>query len=80
MKCRAELDQFDTLSVPPGVCRAFRNTSNEDGILQVLISGGVLDMTDIDFPPATADWLARYGDDVVKQFEERGFLFTAASG
>jgi len=77
---RAELDRFDTLSVPPGVCRAFRNISDEDGILQVLISGGVHDMTDIDFPPATADRLARYGDDVVKQFEERGFTFTAGSG
>ncbi len=74
---RVELDEFDTISVPPGVCRAFRNIGDEDGILQVIISGGVHDMTDIDFPKATAEQLASYGDDVVKQFEERGMTFTA---
>ena len=76
---RIELGQFDTLSIPPGVCRAFRNISDEDGMLQVLISGGVHDMTDIDFPPGTAKQLAAYGGGVVQQFEERGFTFTAGS-
>ena len=78
-KGRIELGRFDTLSVPPRVCRAFRNISDEDGILQVLISGGVHDMTDIDFPPGTARQLAAYGDDVVQQFEDRGFTFTAGA-
>lgn len=77
---RVELEQFDTISVPPGVCRAFRNIGDEDGILQVVISGGVHDMNDIDFPPATADELAAYGDDVVDLFKERGLTFTAGAG
>jgi len=74
---RVELDEFDTISVPPGVCRAFRNIGTEDGLLQVIISGGVHDMTDIDFPKGTATQLAAFGDDVVRQFEARGMTFTA---
>ena len=74
---RIELGQFDTLSVPPGVCRGFCNIGDDDGILQVIISGGVHDMNDIDFPKATADQLAAFGSDVVAQFEERGMTFTA---
>ncbi len=74
---RLELGLFDTISVPPGVCRAFRNVSDEEGILQVLITGGVHDMTDIDFPPAIGDKLATFGDGVLEQFAERGLTFTA---
>ena len=74
---RIELDLFDTVSVPPGVCRAFRNISNEEGVLQVVITGGVHDMTDIDFPETIGQQLDKYGDDVRQQFEERGFTFTA---
>ena len=74
---RVELDEFDTISVPPGVCRAFRNIGEDDGLLQVIISGGVHDMSDIDFPKGTATQLAAFGEDVVRQFEERGMTFTA---
>ena len=63
--------------MPPGVCRAFRNIGDEEGILQVLITGGVHDMTDIDFPPAIADKLSDFGDGVLQQFEQRGLTFTA---
>lgn len=74
---RIELDPFDTVSVPPGVCRAFRNISDEEGILQVVISGGVNDMGDIDFPEAIAKRLEEFGGNVLQQFQERGFTFTA---
>ncbi|MCZ6606025.1 MAG: cupin domain-containing protein, partial [Alphaproteobacteria bacterium] len=74
---RVELDPLDTISVPPGVCRAFRNISDEEGILQVLISGGVHDMGDIDLPESIADRLETFGDGVLQQFEDRGFTFTA---
>jgi quercetin dioxygenase-like cupin family protein len=74
---RIELDRFDTISVPPGVCRAFRNIGDEEGILQVLITGGVHDMSDIDFPEATARELAAFGAGVVEAFKERGLTFTA---
>ena len=76
---RIELDEFDTISLPPGVCRGFRNISDADGVLQVIISGGVHDMNDIDFPQATAEQLAAFGEDVVAQFEARGMTFTAGS-
>ena len=46
---RVELEPFDTISVPPGVCRGFRNIADVEGILQVIISGGVHDLNDIDF-------------------------------
>lgn len=74
---RIELDHLDTISVPPGVCRAFRNISDEEGILQVLITGGLHDMDDIDFPESIADKLEAFGDGVLQQFEDRGFTFTA---
>ncbi len=74
-----ELNEFDTFSVPPGVCRGFRNIGDADGILQVVISGGVHDANDIDFPKATAKQLAAFGEDVVAQFKERGMTFTASS-
>src|SRR2546422_10191702 len=32
---RAVLELFDTVCFPPGVCRAFRNIGDEEGILQV---------------------------------------------
>jgi quercetin dioxygenase-like cupin family protein len=75
--CRAELDRFDTISILPGVCRAFRNISAEEGIVQVLITGGVHDMQDIDFPPATASALAAFGPEVVAAFEACGMRFSA---
>ena len=48
------LDQFDTISVPPGVCRAFTNVSAGEGVLQVIITGGVHDMEDIALNSSTA--------------------------
>lgn len=41
------LEPFDVLSMPPRVYRAFRNVSDEEGVLQVIISGGVHDMNDV---------------------------------
>lgn len=76
---RIELNEFDTISVPPGVCRAFRNIGDDQGILQVVISGGIHDMTDIDFTPAIADQLSSYGDGVVELFQDRGMTFTAGT-
>lgn len=74
---RIELGLLDTIAVPPGVCRAFRNISDEEGILQVVITGGVHDMGDIDFPESIGDRLEEFGGDVLQQFKDRGFTFTA---
>ena len=37
----SRVELYDTISFPPGVCRSFRNISEDEGILQVIITGGV---------------------------------------
>ncbi len=74
---RVELDQFDTISVPPRVNRAFRNIGEQEGILQVLITGGVHDMTDIDMAPSSADKLDAIKAGLKEKFAARGLTFTA---
>ncbi len=75
---RVVLDEFDTISLPPGVCRAFRNVGETEGIVQVLITGGVHDMTDIDFARHIADKLERIDPKARAYFENAGFTFTAS--
>jgi quercetin dioxygenase-like cupin family protein len=75
---RLVLEEFDTISVPPGVCRAFRNVGDAEGILQVLITGGVHDMTDIDFARHIGDKLERIDARARAYFENAGFTFTAS--
>lgn len=53
------LEEFDVLSVPPRVCRSFRNVGALEGVLQVIITGGVHDKTDIAFPTSTAAKIAQ---------------------
>lgn len=74
---RVELDQFDTISVPPGVCRGFRNIGDTEGILQVVISGGVHDLNDIDFAVKAAEEIEAIKPGTLKEFEKVGFTFTA---
>jgi hypothetical protein len=57
--------------------RAFRNIGKEEGILQVLITGGVHDMTDIDFAEDAKRRIEAVGHGLSKQFERAGFTFTA---
>jgi len=75
---RVVLDRFDTISVPPGVCRAFRNIGDEEGILQVLITGGVHDMADIAFTENARRQIEAVGRGLSKEFEKVGFRFTGA--
>ena len=74
---RAVLEQFDTISIPPGVCRAFRNIGEEEGILQVIITGGVHDMSDIAFTRAARGDIESVRSGLAEQFERAGFRFTA---
>ena len=74
---RVELDAFDAISVPPGVCRAFRNIGDDEGILQVVISGGVHDRRDIDFADASAKKIEAVGPGILDEFKKVGFTFTA---
>ena len=76
---RLVLEEFDTVSVPPGVCRAFRNIGDGEGVLQVLITGGVHDMQDIDFARQIGDRLAAIDPGARAYFERVGFTFTASA-
>jgi mannose-6-phosphate isomerase-like protein (cupin superfamily) len=72
-----ELGLFDTFAVPPGVCRAFTNISDEEGILQVLITGGIHDMQDIAFPPQVARELDDAQAGLSDFFASTGMMFNA---
>lgn len=74
---RAVLELYDTVSFPPGVCRAFRNIGDDEGILQVIITGGVHDMTDIDFSAKAKDEIEAVRPGLAAEFERVGFTFTA---
>ena len=71
------LGRLDTFAVPPGVCRSFRNISDEEGILQVLITGGIHDMQDIAFPPVVADELDEVQSGLAEFFRSIGLTFDA---
>ena len=75
---RIVLETFDTISVPPGVCRAFRNIGEDEGILQVLITGGVHDMADIAFTRSAREKIEAVGRGLSREFEKVGFRFTGA--
>jgi quercetin dioxygenase-like cupin family protein len=76
---REVLELFDTVSFPPGVCRAFRNIGEDEGILQVIITGGAHDMKDIDFSAAARRSIEAAGTGLAAQFEKAGFTFTAGA-
>lgn len=69
------LDPFDVLSVPPGIARAFRNVGAEEGLLQVIITGGQHDVNDITFPARTAREIAGHGEKYLTYFQSKGLFF-----
>jgi quercetin dioxygenase-like cupin family protein len=73
----AVLELYDTICFPPGVCRSFRNISDDEGILQVIITGGVHDMSDIDFAPEAKRQIEAVRPGLAAEFEKVGFTFTA---
>jgi quercetin dioxygenase-like cupin family protein len=76
---RLELERFDTISIPPGVYRSFRNIGDTDGMLQVLITGGVHDMNDIAFSHQAAQQIDATSPNARGVFEELGFRFAPAT-
>jgi quercetin dioxygenase-like cupin family protein len=75
---REVLRRFDTISFPPGVCRAFRNIGAEQGILQVIITGGVHDMNDIAFTQDARREIEAVRPGLAAEFEKAGFTFDAS--
>ena len=71
------LNELDTISIPPGVCRSFKNISDEEGLLQVIISGGIHDMNDIAFTKVAKDQMEKIESNLSKKFEDVGFKFNA---
>ena len=74
---KVTLGQFDAISIPPKINRCFRCVGEDEGLLQVLISGGVHDLNDIDMAPSVGEKLAAFGPEVKARFEEVGFTFNA---
>jgi quercetin dioxygenase-like cupin family protein len=71
----ATLGLFDTISFPPEVCRSFRNVGDEEGILQVIITGGVHDMNDIAFSAEAKKQIEAVQPGLAAEFEKAGFTF-----
>ena len=73
----AVLELYDTISFPPGVCRSFRNIGEGEGMLQVIITGGVHDMSDIAFSTHARNEIESVRPGLAAEFEKAGFTFTA---
>jgi mannose-6-phosphate isomerase-like protein (cupin superfamily) len=70
-----ELGAFDVISVLPGWYRAFRCVGPDDGLLQVIITGGEHDIDDIYFPASTAQALANIGSECLDHLRGQGLHF-----
>ena len=72
-----KLSYLDTISLPPGVCRSFKNISEGTGLLQVIISGGIHDMNDISFTSSNKLKMEQISKGLSEKFENEGFKFDA---
>lgn len=73
------LDELDVISVPPEVTRAFKNVSDSEGILQVIITGGIHDKNDIDLSPQVGSEIERIDPKLRQEIERTMFTFTAGN-
>ena len=71
------LEQWDTVSVPPGVVRGFQNVGDEEAHLLILVTGGVSDMNDVAMTPEYREKLAAFGSQVLPELEKTGLRFDA---
>jgi mannose-6-phosphate isomerase-like protein (cupin superfamily) len=73
-----EAGEFDTLSFPPRVHRCFANVGDDDGILQVIISGGAHDMFDIHVNAETTRKLLELSPELHAELAATGVTFAGA--
>lgn len=73
------LEPLDFLSVPPGVCRSFKNVSDETARLLVVIQITSEEQTDRvhHTPGVGADIARKFGPDTVEALSRIGFKFDA---
>src|SRR3546814_532088 len=76
---QTRLEQFDMVSMPPGVVRRFCNVSDKTAFLFVAILGeGNEDFNDISMVPVVGEELARkFGTAVCDRMRDIGFEFKA---
>lgn len=74
-----DLEPFDMIAVPPGVCRDFTNITDETAWLLVFITGqSDRDFDDIAIAPDDARMMReRFGPDVIDKIEKTGVQFMA---
>ena len=71
------IEPFDTIAVPPEVTRTFKNISDQDAHLLVIIQGQKGQFDDVGRVPETAQKIAeKFGPDMVKKLEGEGWRFT----
>lgn len=73
------LEELDVISVPPLVNRAFRNVGETEGVLQVIITGGVHDMNDIDLSPTVGEKIRKIDPVAFEEIQREMFTFTAGA-
>lgn len=75
------LEPLDMVSIPPGVCRSFRNISGATARLLVVIQILGTEQADrVHFTPGVGDGLAhRFGAETVAALGRIGFLFDAGA-
>jgi uncharacterized RmlC-like cupin family protein len=75
------LNPFDTIAVPPGVCRDFTNVTDETAYLLAIITGqSDKDFNDIAIAPGDAQMMReRFGEAVIKKIEATGVAFMSTT-
>jgi mannose-6-phosphate isomerase-like protein (cupin superfamily) len=75
-----QIGPYDFIAVPPAVVRTFRNVSQEEGHLLVIIQGDKSDFNDVYHTPAVGQAIVeRFGADMKAKLESTGRRFTAGA-
>ncbi|MGE3931640.1 MAG: cupin domain-containing protein [Rhodospirillaceae bacterium] len=71
------LGRLDAISIPPGVCRSFRNVGDGEGMLQIIASGDLSQADGVDYTPATRATVAAIDPAAPGTLEKLGVTFNA---
>jgi uncharacterized RmlC-like cupin family protein len=71
------IEPFDLMAVPPGVTRTFKNISDADAHMLVIIQGKPGEFDDVGRVPDTAEKVAqKFGPQMVEKLKSLGWQFT----